>query len=488
MTNCVGVFTEFSHSQRNLLWVVLASLLSGCGGSGGDDPGTTRYSITTQVVGAGQVTPLSAQAEAGASVELFLTPAPGSSISAVTGCGGTLQQSVYTTAPLEANCVVSVEFKDDPVSLDCIPENPECTELVVQGDQYDELPNGQPSSFSGFADPSIRTDPVTGELWLAYSWPHYEFDGAGAVPSVDIHLARSADGGNQFAFVKKLWEKTPITNPADPDQTGYLDHETVNLLPVAENGSVVWYAVRLNYFLPQTGGFQDRPANSFHITLLRASSPEALSSASMVRIGATLTHDSWNAQALIPTELESDYFFWNEPSIYYNDGRLYLILVAFVFEGSMPVMAKNNVFVYSARPEGEPEDWVWNYQGKLVDEATANEIGGERVTQTDVSVAADGTLLLIATPDDWNDAAGDYQHKGCKVLEIQSLDQPELARHQDGSLKIRATITASDANDLGSAACAYEAASRSGILFTRRNKTTDELTASIWKTGLMSPE
>lgn len=123
-----------------------------------------------------------------------------------------------------------------------------------------------------------------------------------------------------------------------------------------------------------------------------------------------------------------------------------------------------------------------------MDEPTANEIGGERVTQTDVAAASDGTLLLIATPDDWNDALGDYNHKGCKVVEIKSLDQPELARHHDGSLKIRATITASDANDLGSAACAYDATSSSGILFTKRNKTADELTATIWKTGLMSPE
>lgn len=374
--------------------------------------------------------------------------------------------------------------KFDPLTTDCVAGNPNCAELSIQGDAYYRFPNGDPSPFSGFADPSIRQDPQTGDLWLAYSWPHYKFVGNTAVPSVDIHLAKSSDNGVNWIFINTLWEKTTMLNPANGTQAGFLDHETANLLPVEENGAVAWYAVRLNYFIPESGGFSARPFDSFHISVLKSASPEGLSTAAAGRIGTSSTHSNWNAQSLVPGELAAEAFFWNEPSLFFQNGKLYLIMVAFVYRGADPYMPLNNVYVYSTTPSGDAQSWQWAYNGKLVDESIAVELGGERISQTDIATGVDGGLLLIASPDDYVSAQKEFNHKGCKVIEIKSLENAELSRFEDGSLKVRAIITASDANELGSGASAYDAASSSGILFTKRNKTANELTASIWKTGV----
>ena len=182
-----------------------------------------------------------------------------------------------------------------------------CDELLVNGDPYDNNP-----SFYGYADPSIRKDPSSNNLWLAYSFPHIK----NFTPSVSIHLANSVDNGNSWNFVKNLFEPIAMQNPADNSQNGYLDHETVNILPVQN----YWCAVRVNYFIPQGGVFSQRPPNSFHITVLKANTPEDLTNGETSVIGSSITHTGWNKdQTLIPPELNGDYFFWNEPALYYDE-------------------------------------------------------------------------------------------------------------------------------------------------------------------------
>lgn len=109
-------------------------------------------------------------------------------------------------------------------------------------------------------------------------------------------------------------------------------------------------------------------------------------------------------------------------------------------------------------------------------------LGATRLTQVDVVRGKNGDLLLIASPDDWNTEFGDYNHKGCVALEIASLEEPSLKKDASGNLLVRAKIIDSQANELGSAACSYDPNSATGILFTRRNKTQESLTASLWQT------
>ena len=70
------------------------------------------------------------------------------------------------------------------------------------------------------------------------------------------------------------------------------------------------------------------------------------------------------------------------------------------------------------------------------------------------------------------------------MLEIQSLENPGFVRDAKEKLIVRTIITATDANDLGSAASSYDPASVTGILFTKRIKNSIQFTTSIWKTKL----
>jgi hypothetical protein len=53
---------------------------------------------------------------------------------------------------------------------------PACPDISLAGDREFTLPNGEPGPFRGFADPTVRRDPVTGRLWMAYSWPSVRID------------------------------------------------------------------------------------------------------------------------------------------------------------------------------------------------------------------------------------------------------------------------------------------------------------------------
>src|SRR3989344_1869475 len=375
------------------------------------------------------------------------------------------------------------EKSGEITSIDCGIDS--CQEMTIEGDKKYALPNGKASPFSGYADPSIRKDPGSGVLWLAYSWPHYKFSGSKQVPSVEIHLAKSVDSGNTWSFVKKLWEPIPINNPANTSQLGYLDYETANLLPIYEKGVTMWFAVTLNYFIPKSGGFAARPSDSFHIRVYKSQSPEGLTSAPFAILGSETTATEWKTnQTLVPRDmdlLQSKSFFWNEPALYYENDALYLTMVAFNLKNRSD-LSRDAVYVFSTRPTGSPESWTWSYRGKLAGAEEANQLGAERLTQVDIARGSNEELLLITSPDDWNANLQDYNHKGCVAIEIASLLQPALKKDKNGDLLVRAVVKDSMANELGSAACSYDPASRTGIIFTKRNKTAKDLTTSLLQT------
>jgi hypothetical protein len=370
------------------------------------------------------------------------------------------------------------------VVLDCRPGTPGCAPLEIRGERPYVLPDGSPSPFSGTADPCVRLDPADGKLVLAYSWPHYRYDGDKRTPAVSIHLAASRDGGSTWDARPALWEAQPMANPADPGVEGLLEQEAATLCPALLDGKPVWFAARLNYFMPHEGGAAARRVSSFHLTVFRTDSLEELSRAQGVRLGGNLIDAAWGAAVLVPPDLRGRPFFWNEPSLFFRDGTLYLAAVAFAYRGSEPDMARNGVYVYSVQPRADPASWQWEYRGKLAGAGDAAELGGQRLSQVELTDGRDGRLLLLASPDDWVSSRQDYNHKGCVVLEVASLSPPALGRGPDGRLRVVARVFASDAGPLGSAAASYAAASATGLLFTRRDKSRSGFTIEIWKTGL----
>lgn len=117
-------------------------------------------------------------------------------------------------------------------SFDCLGQR--CPEIRIAGTTAATLPGGERSPFGGFADASVRRDPETGRLWMAYAWPSLQVDRAGSRaalhPQVDIHLAASDDGGTSWRFISSLWPARPARSPNR--SAGRWSYEVPNLLPI----------------------------------------------------------------------------------------------------------------------------------------------------------------------------------------------------------------------------------------------------------------
>jgi hypothetical protein len=74
-------------------------------------PPPATFTVTTSTTGTGLVAPGSASVTQGQTASFTLTPGTGSEIESVTGCGGSLSGTTYSTGPISANCQVTVAFR-----------------------------------------------------------------------------------------------------------------------------------------------------------------------------------------------------------------------------------------------------------------------------------------------------------------------------------------------------------------------------------------
>jgi len=98
-----------------------------CTGSGGGSNASCSatiktWTVTAAVAGAGgSVAPPTQVVDNGASASVTATAASGYSLASASGCGsGTLAGNVYTTAPIVANCAISVAFTATPTTPNII--------------------------------------------------------------------------------------------------------------------------------------------------------------------------------------------------------------------------------------------------------------------------------------------------------------------------------------------------------------------------------
>jgi hypothetical protein len=386
------------------------------------------------------------------------------------------------------------------IRLDCTPAR--FPALAIEDDDFSRYPNGEPAGFRGFADPCLRRDPRSGELWMAYSWPHMQHLGGGRrdfAVGVETHLANSRDGGRSWRRTQVLWPRTParFANPrTGAARDGFLSHEVPNLVPCEIDGRPAWAAARLDYFLGRAGNYKDRDNLSFCLRVLAAPSPAALAGAPYVSFGHDLSSPEcavdWNL-----CDFSEDFppaFIPNEPALCFQDGRLYLAFVCMTFQGRSPDFPQSFVAIFSTRPQGPVRAWQWRYHGKLASHREASELGGEALTQIELALARDGRLLALLTPEAWDprgaekfggDAFGGILHRGCAVVEVASLEAPALARRPDGRLALRAFLYSSEQSEQGPGAAGYDPASETGVLFTLRDLSSPKhLSWTLHATGL----
>ena len=365
------------------------------------------------------------------------------------------------------------------LTSDCVA--PACSPIVIQGENTARLPNGMVSPFSGMADPSMRKDPASNRIWLAYSWPNMHILGMRQhVASVDTHLAYSDDGGNTWKFRKSLWPSVRTTNKGGANQTGYMSQETPNLLPVQKGDAVTWYAARLEYFVPDTG-YRTMPVTSFQLNVMQAASPEALANAPVQVLGTSVTAGGWgvdvNLAALSPATKKCE--IWNEPALYWQDDTLYMGTFCQTYIGRTIDESQSDFEIFSTPARGDVKSWKWSYVGAMINGSIAREFGQPGATQFEIAKGVSGQLLAIFSPYHWDSAEREMAHEGCVAVEIASIDPPALARDSSGKLKVEASIMASDQGPLGPAACTYDPASATGILITKRIKNSSEFISTV---------
>lgn len=363
---------------------------------------------------------------------------------------------------------------DDPMSCGAPPAvavancstTGNCDAIQIAGD----MPDNNPGTFKGFADPSLASDPdVAGRVWLAYTWPHVVLgpatEGSPLMAAAENRLARSDDSGMTFTRIMTLWPDFETLDPEGSGENGRISSETASLTSITSAGVTTWYGAHLRYFLRPLTGYNPKYATSWHVRIGAAATPEDLASASETVLGVTNTAAAYapnvrlDQLAGLPVQHCA---MLNNPTLFTRNQTLYLIVECLAFVGTTPDYVNTSMQVFATIPSGVPTSWTWRYAGKLADHALATELGNDTILQPDVSLAADGTPIALITPAhiDTSVQVGTVGD-GCVAIELASIDPPALARDCTGNLVIRRRVTG-----IGVGACTHDRNSATGIVAT----------------------
>jgi serine protease len=140
--------------RRRLLMPVALLCLAGLVGCGG---GTQRFTVGTTATAGGSITPVSAMVARGGTATFTVAPDEGYVIDSVTGCGGALGNTTYTTGPIQANCTVTASFvrQRHLVTASAGPGGAISPESV-------EVEHGVTTSFSVTPEPGHLVDEISG--------------------------------------------------------------------------------------------------------------------------------------------------------------------------------------------------------------------------------------------------------------------------------------------------------------------------------------
>lgn len=161
-------------------------LLAACGGGGGSSPDVITYQATSTAGSGGTITPASQTVGSGGSTTFTVTPNAGYVISGVTGCGGSLLGSTYTTGAVTASCTVTAAFS---AAFTWVSGSNTTDASGVYGTQGVAAAANVPGSRDGGA---TWTD-TNGNLWLFGGFTGY-------------NSATNPATGN---FMNDLWEYSP---------------------------------------------------------------------------------------------------------------------------------------------------------------------------------------------------------------------------------------------------------------------------------------
>lgn len=386
------------------------------------------------------------------------------------------------TSSSAVTIAVSSEPGAEPAQTDCMLNSAGCVSVNLDGID----PFSTAGGFGGYADPTIRQDPVTGTLWMAYSWPHTipsDLPGTPGTQVVDIHLAYSTDGGKSWTYAGPLYESEPVVNPVT-GATDYTSHEVMNLLPQVVNGVTYWYGVHSTYYVPKGRGGPDSETYTKRWQISMApgtatTGPMGLASAAVQYVGQNVnTYSQYFPLASNLSSLNAEVSACNvyyEPTLIMSGNNLYLFL------SCTPPNANPAGEFYAVFKTADPQDhagnWQWTYvpQGsvKFANQSDAASVarylgpGATYITQMDIVPSKQpGVLLAILTA-----AYNNFQGKvslGCLAAEIANVDPPSFVYDAQGQVQVDALITSPDSEDDGPGSCTYSPFSATGMIMAHR--------------------
>ena len=370
-----------------------------------------------------------------------------------------------------------------PTSIDCSVAAGLCPTVTFQGDPI------AVGGFHGYADPSMRQDPNSANLYVAYSWAHTLADGT---HTVDLHLSHSSDGGTTFNYDGPLYQTGNATVEYDGNAY-YSSTETIDLLPIAQGVNTLWVQAHQQYLVtPQAdiyGNLYSTNITSLTAVLVNpatttpASLAAQLGAAPEARLGTSSSDSGRNITqnlAALSTATAKCAAF-GQQALTYAAGTLYLSLECTETPGGGNIDAhEGSHFLYATVPQGEDaSQWGWSYVGEFATPAQAAQLGQvegaayDFFTEMQFVQTANG-LAVVITPAAFAPAGSSQPviQYGCRVIPMTSLTHPSLAT--DASTGAPAVITKVTETDLytggneGPAACTYERASSTGILIGRK--------------------
>ena len=393
-----------------------------------------------------------------------------------------IQMNGITTADDVTIAVAPAETP--PLQSTCTLTSTGCTSINLAATD----PYSMAGGFGGYADATIRQDPLTGYLWMAYSWPH-TIPGStanGGTQVLDTHLAYSTDGGHNWVYKTALFQSQPLPN-AITGQTDYTAYEVMNILPQVVNGITYWYGVHSVYDVPQggAGSFVQNYTKRWAIAMSKGTAdtgPAGLATATPQYLGQSgdLYPQDWPISvnlSAVDSELSACTQFF-EPALVMSGNDLYLFLACTPTDPSGRFYA---VFKTSD-PQDHAPNWQWTYvpEGpvKFANQSDAESIGrylgagATYVTQMDIAPSKQaGKLLAIATAAYDGLPLGGSSGKvslGCVAAELASIDPPKFVYNSAGQVQVDAVLTSPDSQVGGPGSCTYLPNSATGMILAHR--------------------
>ncbi|HTQ53787.1 MAG TPA: hypothetical protein VMI94_04955 [Bryobacteraceae bacterium] len=385
-----------------------------------------------------------------------------------TGAAITLQLQVNG---ISTSSKVSIEVAPPPttaVQTSCTLTSISCDAITINGDPPAS------GSFSGYADATIRQDPQTGTLWMAYSYLRTISLGT---QGIDTHVASSTDGGKTWYYQGTLYTSQPVTDPITGG-SDYTHHEVMNLLPQVVNGVTYWYGIHSVYYVPVGGGAsQVGYSKRWEIAMAPGTAtggPMGLANATPEYLGQNI--DLYPQQFPVTTNLSdlnsqvngcAEFF---EPALVLSNNNLYL------FMSCMPASGQSGAFyaVFSTPdPQDHPGNWTWSYVpeggnrfASLNDATNAGTFlgaaGATYITQMDVAPGKNPGQLISVFTVAYNDAAGKHSY-GCVAAELAGIAPPAFVYNDSGQLQVDGYIKSTDSQP-GPGSCTYSPYSATGMI------------------------